>query len=181
MRTRTALLLLATLPSLGLLVPALGSALSLDDKDVQFKAAATGGLTIVGKVKKMAVAESGGNVVFTVVPDDIDTGIGLRNKHMRGYLEAEKFPTITLAIPRAEVTLPEDGKDAKGTVRGQFTAHGVTKPTVVSYSIKKKKNVFKLDARFEYDIREHGIPTPSYLGVSVDPVMPVTAKLEVNE
>jgi polyisoprenoid-binding protein YceI len=181
MKTRIALLFATTLLALSLLVPALGSAIALDDKDVHFKATATGGLTIDGKVKKMAVAESAGNVIFTVAAEDIDTGIALRNKHMRGFLEADKYPSITLSIPRAEVTLPEDGKESKGTVRGQFTAHGVTKPAVVSYTIKKKKKVFKLDARFEYDIRDHGIPTPSYLGVSVDPVMPVTAKLEVSE
>lgn len=181
MKTRTASLLVLTLLALALLVPALGSALALDDKNVHFKATATGGLTIEGKVKKMAVAESGGNVVFTVAAEDVDTGIGLRNKHMRGYVEADKFPSITLAVPRAEVTLPEDGKESKGTVRGQFTLHGVTKPAVVTYTIKKKKTVFKLDARFEYDIREHGIETPSYMGVSVNPVMPVMAKLEVVE
>ena len=181
MRTRPLLLLCASLLSLALLVPALGAAVALDDKDVSFKATATGGLTIIGKVKKMAVAESGGNVIFTVAAEDIDTGIGLRNKHMRGYLEADKYPTVTLSVPRAGVTLPEDGKETKGTVRGLFTFHGVTKPAVTSYTIKKKKNVWKIDARFEYDIREHGIKTPSYLGVTVDPVMPVTAKLEVSE
>jgi hypothetical protein len=79
MRTRTALLFAATLLALALLVPALGSALSLHDEDVHFLATATGGLTIDGKVKKMAVAESGGNVVFTVAAEDIETGIGLRN------------------------------------------------------------------------------------------------------
>ena len=181
MRTRPLLLLCASLLSLALLVPALGAAVALEDNDVSFKATATGGLTIIGKVKKMAVAESGGNVIFTVAAEDIDTGIGLRNKHMRGYLEADKYPTVTFSVPRADVQLPEDGKETKGTVRGQLTFHGVTKTAVTSYTIKKKKSVWKIDARFEYDIREHGIKTPSYLGVTVDPVMPVTAKLEVSE
>ena len=52
---------------------------------------------------------------------------------------------------------------------------------MTTYTIKKKKAVWKIDARFEYDIRDHGIAVPSYLGVTVDPVMPVTAKLEVSE
>lgn len=181
MTARTALLSFATLLGAAVLAPALGSALSLEDEDVKFTASATGGLNIYGEVEKMAVAESAGNVVFTVAAEDVDTGIKLRNKHMRGYLEAEKFPNITLAIPRAEVQLPEDGKQTSGTVRGQFTVHGVTKPAVVTYKIKKKKKLWKIDARFEYDIRDHGIETPSYLGISVDPVMPVTAKVEVEE
>lgn len=172
---------LLSLFAVAVLVPALGSALSLEDKDVHFKATATGGLTIDGKVKKMAVTESAGNVVFTVAAEDIDTGIGLRNKHMRGYLEADKYPTISLSVPRADVTLPEDGKETKGTVRAMFTAHGVAKPAVTNYTIKKKKSVLEIEARFEYDIRDHGIKTPSYLGITVDPVMPVTAKLEVSE
>lgn len=178
MRTQRLLLLLA---AAALAIPALSAALSLDDKDVKFTATATGGLVIEGKVKKMAVAESAGNVVFTVDAADIDTGIGLRNKHMRGYLEADKYPTISLSIPKSEVQLPEDGKETSGTVRGQFTAHGVTKPAVTTYKIKKKKGTWKVDARFEYDINAHGIKTPSYMGVTVDPVMPVTAKVEVTE
>lgn len=178
MRTKRLLLFLATI---ALAIPALSGALSLEDKDVKFTATATGGLVIEGKVKKMAVSESGGNVVFTLDAADIDTGIGLRNKHMRGFVEADKYPTVTLAIPKAEVQLPEDGKERSGTVRGQFTLHGVTKPAVTAYTIKRKKGAWKIDARFEYDIREHGIKTPSYMGVTVDPVMPVTAKLEVAE
>ena len=177
MHVRSLLLLLGIL-----LVPALALAgLELDDHDIAFHAKATGGLKITGKVKKAAVTESGGTVIFTVQADDIDTGIGLRNKHMRGYLEADKHPDITLAIPRAELMLPEGGDESEGTVRGAFTVHGVTKPAVVSYTIEKKKAKWIVDARFEYDIREHGIETPSYLGISVDPVMPVTAEIEVIE
>lgn len=177
MRVRPLLLALATL-----LVPVLALAgLELDDHEVAFHATATGGLKIHGKVKKMAVTESAGNVVFTVAATDIDTGIGLRNKHMRGFLEADKHPNVTLSIPRAEVSLPEPGKRTKGTVRGAFTAHGVTQPAVVTYEIERKKKVWKIEAGFEYDITRHGIEKPSYLGVSVDPVMPVTAELEVTE
>lgn len=180
MKIRT-LLLLAIIVVLAPLAAA--GALGVKEKklDVKFIAKGTGGLTFDGKVKKMAVTESAGNLLFTVLPKDIDTGIGLRNKHMRGFLEADKYPEITLQVPRAEVKTPEDGKKVEGTVRGWLTAHGVRKPAVIAYEMEKNGSSWKIDSRFEVDIREHGIKVPSYLGVTVEPVMPVEADLEVTE
>lgn len=180
MTTRTLSLLALTAAAI---VPLAAAAVGVDQKkmDVKFIARATGGLTFDGEVKKMAVTESSGSLVFRVAPKDIDTGIGLRNKHMRGYLEADKFPEITLTVPRADVQIPEDGKETKGTVRGWLTAHGVRKPAVISYTLGKKGKTYKIDSRFEFDIRDHGIKIPSYLGVTVEPVMPVEAELEVTE
>lgn len=182
MKTRS-LLLLLVLVFAAVLAPlaALGVGVTEKKLDVKFIARGTGGLTFDGAVKKMAAKDSSGNVVFTVSPKDIDTGIALRNKHMRGYLEADKFPEITLSVPRKEVQIPEDGKQTKGTVRGWLTAHGVRKPAVIAYTLGKKGGTYKVDARFEFDIRDHDIKVPSYLGVTVEPVMPVEAELEVTE
>lgn len=176
---------IVTLAALLCSVPVVAAAaLSLDGKPkAQFKASATAGLTFYGKVKQMAVAESGGNVVFTVAASDIDTGIKLRNSHMRGYLDAENHPNITLSVPKAGVTLPDETKKStKGEVTAKFTARGVTKDETVTYEITRKRSGgYKVEASFDVDVRDHGIAIPSYLGVTVDPVMPVEAKLEVKE
>ena len=182
MKTRSLLLVLAAAVAV-LLAPLAALGVGVNDKkmDVKFTAKGTGGLTFDGVVKKMAAKDSSGNLVFTVSPKDIDTGIGLRNKHMRGYLEADKYPEITLSVPRNEVKVPADGEKTKGTVRGWLTAHGVRKPAVITYTLGKKGGTYKVDARFEVDIRDHDIKVPSYLGVTVEPVMPVEAEVEVTE
>jgi polyisoprenoid-binding protein YceI len=60
----------------------------------------------------------------TVDIASIDTGIPMRNEHMRGdmWMNAAKFPTATF-----ETTSVKHKKDDTYTVRGKLTVHGVTR------------------------------------------------------
>jgi polyisoprenoid-binding protein YceI len=65
-------------------------------------------------------------VTFTVDPKSVDTNDPAFNKQIAGYFEADKFPTISFVS-----TGVEGGADGKGTVTGDLTFHGVTKPVAL--------------------------------------------------
>jgi polyisoprenoid-binding protein YceI len=66
---------------------------------------------------------------MSVDVSSLDTGIGLRNEHMRGMIEAEKYPTATFKLTKLNVPGNKLKRNAvvAGTVTGDFTLHGVTK------------------------------------------------------
>jgi len=64
-------------------------------------------------------------LTFTVDPKSVDTNDPAFNKQIAGYFEAEKYPAITF------VSTAVQGQDGKGTVTGDLTFHGVTKPVTL--------------------------------------------------
>lgn len=65
-------------------------------------------------------------VTFTVDPKSVDTNDGAFNKQIAGYFEADKFPAIAFVS-----TGLQGGADGKGTMTGDLTLHGVTKPVTL--------------------------------------------------
>jgi polyisoprenoid-binding protein YceI len=65
-------------------------------------------------------------VNFTVDPKSVDTNDPAFNKQIAGYFEADKYPSITFVS-----TAVQGGADGKGTVTGDLTFHGVTKPVTL--------------------------------------------------
>lgn len=129
-----------------------------------------GALDIDATTADLTVADDGTTLTFTVALATVTTGIDLRDEHMKDkFLQVGTFPSATLALPKAGIAWPvEVAKRAKGTLDAQFTAHGVTKPVKVTYDVSKTKTGYKIDASFPYDISQHGIDVPSYLGITVD-------------
>jgi len=64
-------------------------------------------------------------VTFTVDPRSVDTNDAAFNKQIAGYFDAEKYPAISFVSTAAQ------GQDGKGTVTGDLTFHGVTKPVTL--------------------------------------------------
>ena len=63
---------------------------------------------------------------ITVDAKSIDTHDNAFDKQIAGYFEADKYPTITFVS-----TGLTGGADGKGTVTGDLTFHGVTKPVTL--------------------------------------------------
>lgn len=97
----------------------------------------------------------------------LDTGIPLRNKHLKeNYLHTDKFPTATMTDIEADNI---DGQ-LKGTVKGkssfkgQLELHGAKKEIQGVYEVKGG-NMY--NGQFEIDLPDFGVERPSFMGVKV--------------
>lgn len=145
--------------------------------DVHFSAnGEPGALDIDAKTTDGTITDDGTHVVFIVPVANLQTGIELRDEHMKSkFLFPDKHPNVSLSVPKASLTFPTElGKKTSGTADAQFTAMDVAKPTKVKWEIAKTKTGYKLTGSFAFDISAHGVEVPSYLGVTVDSKM--TAK-----
>jgi polyisoprenoid-binding protein YceI len=66
-------------------------------------------------------------VTFSVNPASADTGDAAFNKDIAGFLHADKYPAITFVS-----TAVQAGAGGQGTVTGDLTFHGVTKPVTLN-------------------------------------------------
>src|SRR4051812_19234321 len=82
-----------------------------------FKAAGPAGMNIDGKTSEVTVDDDGTMVAVTVKLANIDTGMSLRNKHTKEDLEADKYPTTTLRVPRAALKFPAPGAQSSGDAK----------------------------------------------------------------
>ena len=65
---------------------------------------------------------------FTVDPKSVDTNDQSFNKQIAGYFEADKYPTISFVSTHIQ---GQEGQEGKGTMTGDLTFHGVTKPVTL--------------------------------------------------
>lgn len=153
------------------------------DNGAKFNAQGPGGLAIVGKSDgAVTVAEDGGNVTVTVALKDLDTGIGLRNKHMREkYLEVDKYPNAVLVLPRSAIQAPAPGAGGSGSATGAMTLHGVTKPVAVQWSARNDGGTFRVNGTAALNMNDFGIQVPSYLGVTVKPQISVEIRFAATD
>lgn len=162
-----------------LLIPSLAfGAWTLDGKSkITFHADGPAGFAIDGASSEFSVSETPESMVFSVPVSAVSTGIDLRDEHMRDYIEAERFPTVTLTIPKDQLTFPAEGqKKSAGIAQATFTLHGVDQPTKVKYAIKTEKQGVSWVAAFPFNTEAHGVVVPEYMGVTVDPAMSAQAK-----
>jgi len=100
----------------------------------------------------------------------IDTGISLRNDHLREkYLEVDKGQgydkavLTTVALKGVSADMPE----GKGSFTGSLTLHGVTKSVTGPVEIRKAGSGMRVRASFPVNLPDYNIPEPRYLGVGV--------------
>lgn len=144
--------------------------------DVSFLATGPAGLKINGKTDKLEVKSEGDDVLLRVPLDTVDTGIDLRNRHMKEkYLDTKAHPFAELKVPKAML---KEGQGQKGS--GTFTVHGTSKPVAVVYDVAKTGDGYSVKGEFDINIKAHGIEVPSYLGVTVKPDVKVVAAFAVK-
>ena len=143
--------------------------------DVQFLALGPAGMKINGNSSELAADEKDGKLTLTAPLTNLKTGIGLRDKHLRGYLHTDSHPKATLIVDRSKLKAPAEGQTSEGTATGDFTLNGVTKPLKFKYKAKRTGSDYHVQGMSEVNIKNYGIEQPCYLGVCVDP----TVKLKV--
>jgi len=95
-----------------------------------------------------------------------DTGIGLRNRHMKEkYLETDKFSHAKIQIKT--LSLPEGFSGEDIPFSGSLTLHGVTKPIKGKVEIERDSEEVEMQFSFKLKIDDYAIDIPSYLGIKV--------------
>jgi polyisoprenoid-binding protein YceI len=130
---------------------------------------AKGELQIDGK-------KAGGVFEFQVAT--LDTGIDLRNEHMREkYLQVREYPTAKLEIKdlrlNDEFSLAHP-KISEQPFEGSLTLHGVTKPVRGKFTVGENRGVA---ADFKIKLSDFNVEIPKYLGVTVADEVNVEVKI----
>ncbi len=93
----------------------------------------------------------------------LDTGLGLRNRHMRdNYLEVEEFPYAfyDAAIERIE---PVGGDSFRVTARGVLTIHGVERERDLSCDVSERGEGYRAECTFTLLLSDFDIEIPNLM------------------
>jgi polyisoprenoid-binding protein YceI len=92
---------------------------------------------------------------------DMRSGIGLRDRHMRGALDADSFPVIRFDLIGVD-TQGATGDSLPVTFQGRLTLHGVAKVVRVPGTIVRRLTALEVAVvRFPLDMREYGVTPPT--------------------
>ncbi len=126
-----------------------------------------------GQDLKVDSLPSKSELYFEVQLDGLDTGIGLRNRHMReNYLETDKYP---LAKYSGQITKVENSPD-RGliiTAEGKFSVHGVERPMTISGVITPGENAYHVKSDFEIKLPDFNIKIPSLMFLKINEIIKV--------
>ena len=162
------------------------------DNQVQFESKAQVE-TFTGKTSKVEghveldPAQLGDSITVNVVVDvaSLDTGIGLRNKHMRdNHLDCAKFPKATFTggkLAKASAAGLAAGQKTSFELTGSFELHGVRQPLTVPVEIVLVEvGHLEITTRFPVKLADHQIPRPKMLVLKLNDVQQVTVKLHAR-
>jgi hypothetical protein len=100
--------------------------------------------------------------------DELDTGLNLRNQHMREkYLKSQSYPFIVLKLVKQKVDPSwtfDQGQKASGQLDGVVRIMEQESPVQVHYQIDGNN---KVKADFKIKISDYAIGTPEFMGVKV--------------
>jgi len=149
---------------------------------VEFTAVGPAGLRIVGKTNDLAVADAGEELTIAVSLTGLETGIALRDKHMREkYLEVEKYPDAKLTISRNSLKFPNTEAETHAEATGNLHLHGKSKPVPFSYRATRSGGSYHVTGNLRINIRDFDIAVPNYLGVTVKPDVDVKVAFDVTD
>jgi polyisoprenoid-binding protein YceI len=109
---------------------------------------------------------------------ELDTGIGLRNRHMRqNHLETDEYPKAVFRGGR----ILEPSASALGAtpvtfqLAGTFELHGVTREVIVDAEVVRNEDgSIQLVSRFEVKLSDYQISRPKFLMLKLDEVQKIT-------
>jgi polyisoprenoid-binding protein YceI len=120
---------------------------------------------------------------FAVDLRTLDTGIGLRNEHLReNYLEVDKGPGFETAT-LSEIDLNgfnADAPEGKGSFAGLLTLHGVRKTVTGTVDVRQAGAGLRVKASFSVDLSDYSIRKPRYLGIGIKDIVQVEVAFAVS-
>lgn len=117
-----------------------------------------------GAARPLALAGS-----LSVDLSNIDTGIGLRNQHLREKLEVARGRGYDRAVLSEIVLAEAAGEDFRGKTAfsGSLLLHGTSRPVSGKAEIRPEGPRVRVEAEFVLTLTDFGVEPPAYLGVGV--------------
>jgi polyisoprenoid-binding protein YceI len=128
-------------------------------------------------------AQRAGEVDGTLIVDlkTLETGIGLRDTHMRDqYLEVQKGEQFAAArLNRIRLAGIDPANPAgTGTFTGMLTLHGVEREVTGKAEVKSAGESLQVLATFPVNVSDFNIQKPRYLGVGVKDEVTVAVRFQ---
>ena len=112
----------------------------------------------------------------------LDTGIGLRNDHLRAnYLEVERGPAFRYAVLSGVVLddpLPAGRDRHESTFTGSLTLHGVRRAVEGEAELRRRNGRMRVEATLSLSLEAFAIPPPRHLGVGVRDQVSITVSFD---
>lgn len=113
----------------------------------------------------------------------LDTGIGLRNGHLRDtYLDVERGPDFRQAV-LSEIVLDEplpSGGRRETRFSAMLMLHGVELGIEGEAELRRRNDRVQVEATFSLSLEAFDIPPARYLGVGVRDVVEVTVRFDAT-
>lgn len=143
---------------------------------------------IVGTTQKIdgyvllddAAETPNGEFYFEVDLASLDTGIGLRNRHMRdNYLETKNYPFASYGgkIVQAEAT--DDGYHV--LTKGVFDLHGVKKEMEIRGTVTRTDGGWRAQSKFTVALADHNIERPQLMLLKIGETIEVEVVVNVKK
>lgn len=108
---------------------------------------------------------------FEVDLNSLDTGIGLRNRHMReNYLHTDKYP-ITYYKGKIIKSDTVTENEFKIVTDGTIFIHGVEQPLTVEVTMVNKHKRFNIKCQFNVKLSDFNIKIPSIMFYKINETM----------
>ena len=121
------------------------------------------GFIVLGDGGLVSGATAGTEFYLEVDLGSLDTGIGLRNRHMRdNYLETDEFPYATFSGSFADVG-EGDGGWMRVTGRGNLAIHGVLQSVEIACDVAPSGGGFRARCAFEVLLSDFDIEIPKVM------------------
>lgn len=125
-------------------------------------------------------------VDFYLDLNTLDTGISLRNRHMRdSYLRTNVHPFAEFKGRFTEDSTIDPMEESTQNVRveGEFTIHGITRQREVegTLTFDDEGNMLVLEASFEVALDDHNISRPRVVFLELSEVQKVSIRIEMEK
>ena len=181
---RTSLRIVLFVPLWAAVTSAAGASWHVGEGEVSVKCPMTVGgsfdattSALTGMLTTSTARPSGFDGSLAVDLRTIDTGIALRNDHLKEkYLEVDKGAGYEQAVLSDVVLqgLNADAPTGKGSFTGSLMLHGVKKTVTGPAEIRQAGTGWRVRASFPVNLPDYNIDKPRYLGVGVKDTVQVS-------
>lgn len=117
-----------------------------------------------------------------VALETLDTGIGLRNEHLRStYLELDRGPAFRHAVLSGIVLdepPPAGNRRHETGFSGTLTLHGLQRVVEGEAELRRRDGRVQVEAAFSLRLDAFDIPPPRYLGIGVRDTVEITIRFD---